>query len=117
MRPGYLIFSVLILVSCHYKNVPRQPNTMKDDNNVTIVGIAQHGKAGAIVLTADKEVYYMDGLDTWSKDVFGKEIKVTGVLKVEKSKEADLINEKGEWSAGIHGSVKKIISPVWEIVK
>ena len=83
---------------------------------VIIVGIAENAKFGAVVLTSDREAYYLDGLSTWDTWVHKKKISVTGVLRTETLKAEDLKNEKGEWNQGMEGERKILLGPHWELV-
>jgi RNase P/RNase MRP subunit p29 len=58
-----------------------------------ITGTAKDAKAGAVVVTTDNAVYYLDRLEAWSSDVVGKQVRVTGkvvVKKPEKRKENEI---------------------------
>lgn len=50
----------------------------------TITGTAKDAKAGAVVVTTDNAVYYLDKLEAWSSDVVGKQVRVTGKVVVKK---------------------------------
>jgi hypothetical protein len=87
--------------------------TMK---KVRITGTAENSKVGAIVATEDKEVYYLDGLSGWNDEILGKKITVSGNLVLEYHSEDLLMNDKGEYSQGFSGEIKKISNPVWKLV-
>ena len=87
------------------------------DNEVTIIGIAHNGKGGSLLLTEANDVYYMDGIDFRDEIIFGKKIKVTGILVLETFKEEDLKNENGAWKQGVKGEKKTIQISDWEIVE
>ena len=107
---------VALMYSCNGKKAQSNPDDM-EGKAITVVGIAQNGKDGALVLTDDRETYYLDGLDSWDEDVHGKQVKVTGTLKIETLSEDDLVNEKGEYSAGMTGEKKMIHDARWEVKK
>lgn len=48
--------------------------------NTVRVGKALDAKYGAILLTSDEDVYYIDGLDYWDDSVRGLPVEVTGEL-------------------------------------
>jgi len=84
---------------------------------VTVVGIAHKGKGGALLLTKDNGLYYMDEIDSWEENIIGKKVKVTGILKVNTVKEKDLKNKYGEWKQGVAGDKKIIQINNWEVIK
>lgn len=49
-----------------------------------ITGVALNAKSGAILVTENKESYYIDGLDRWTDSVYGKRIKIRGILIIKK---------------------------------
>ncbi len=51
---------------------------------VTFRGPAMTGAAGAIVMAAGEPVY-IGGLDAWDKEVEGKPVEVSGVLRLRES--------------------------------
>lgn len=91
-----LLFLLLLLVSCKsYEN---------QNGSITVTGIAQDAKAGAILVTDDGAHYYIDGTDHWDKQLLGKRLTVTGEL-VEVTHEP----QKGpEYRQGIVGTQKII---------
>jgi hypothetical protein len=92
---------VLINISCTSQKE-------KSMDKLTVTGLAKNSKAGAIVLTADSNIYYVEGMDSWSDDVENTLVKVTGEMYTTETKAEDLKNEKGEYTQGTVG-VKKII--------
>ncbi len=114
MRGSYtiLFFLTLILIpSCATQNT----SNMKDQP-VIINGIALNGKAGALVKSKDGEVYYLDGLSSWSADLINKQVAVTGNLKIETISEDELKNEQGEWKQGILGKIKSLQNSKWKLL-
>ena len=89
---------------------------MKDDK-VAVIGIAHNGKGGALIVTEENDVYYIDKLDSWDDLYNGKKVIVSGILKIETFKKEYLQNENGGWKQGIIGDKKKILVPNWEIVE
>jgi hypothetical protein len=41
-------------------------------DSISIIGIANNAKLGAIVLTDNKEIYYIEGIDSWSAEILAK---------------------------------------------
>jgi len=83
------------------------------EQTITITGVAQNGKAGALVKTSDGKVYYIEGLSIWPFDLHNKQITVTGILKVETVSESDLKNDLDEWKQGMTGQIKMIQNAKW----
>jgi hypothetical protein len=70
---------------------------------ITILGIAKDAKGGAVILTSENVPIYIKGLDSWSPELFDKQLKVTGVLKEEKFIPDPVIDEDGSISTGAYG--------------
>lgn len=49
------------------------------DHPITLRGIAENAKAGAVLTTDDGSVY-VAGLDEWPRDVLNKRVKLTGIV-------------------------------------
>lgn len=106
----FIIIVVLQLLSaCNKKN--------SDMEKITVRGIAQQGKGGALLITDDKIVYYIDALDAWDAELVGKQIEATGLLKIELMDEADLKNEAGEYNQGIAGEKQTLLEVMWKEVE
>jgi len=71
---------------------------------ITILGIAKDAKGGAVLLTSEKVPIYIKGLDSWSPELYDKQLKVTGVLKEEKFIPDPVIDEDGSISTGAYGN-------------
>ena len=97
-----LMVTVFLTVSC---------SSQKDqarDKKINITGTTQNAKAGAVVVTTDNSVYYIEGMDSWSEEVLNTQVKVSGELHEVNHDEKDLVNEKGEYSQGMTGTQKII---------
>jgi hypothetical protein len=105
---------IAALISCR---ISKEQSTIKDmqGKTITVAGVAHNGKDGALVLTEDREAYYVDGLDAWDNSLHGKQVQVTGTLKSETFSEEDLKNEKGEWSAGMTGKKMILLQSKWRL--
>ena len=88
-----------------------------EDQNITVIGIARNGKDGALVLTKNDSVYYVDGLEFWEESINGKEVSIMGVLKIESLSANEMKNEEGEWKAGVVGDKKTIRNAKWKVVE
>ena len=85
----------------------------KADTNVTIQGVARNAKAGASVLIDDHTSVYVAGLDRWDGAMEGKRVSVTGTLR--KRGGDNVVNAKGEYSAGIPGDRLVLEHPTWKV--
>lgn len=61
------------------------------NQNISVVGIANNAKYGAVVVTSNSEVYYIHGLESWESTFIGKQVKVTGKLLIKKLKKTEEI--------------------------
>jgi len=81
--------------------------------NVTIEGVARNAKAGAVVLIDDHTSVYVAGLDCWNGVTEGKQVSVTGTLR--KRGGDNVVNAKGEYSAGIPGDHLVLEHATWTL--
>ena len=88
-----------------------------ETSEIKVTGIAKNGKAGAILLTSEDEVYYIEGVHSWEEAIYNKKIEVTGKIQQETFEEEALKNEKGEYSQGMMGEKKTILSPTWKLIE
>lgn len=102
--------------SCTTKSVTTK-NISEAKKSITVFGIAENAKAGAVVLTDQKQTYYVDQLDSWPDAFHGKKVKVTGYLRSVEHKAEDLKNEKGEWVQGMVGTQNIIDDAKWELAQ
>jgi hypothetical protein len=56
--------------------------TLPNDSLIAIEGVAQDAKAGAVIIADNKDVYYINGIDSWQSKYLNKRLAVTGVLVV-----------------------------------
>lgn len=68
MKYFIIILCVLSITACSSKQM------------LTISGIAENAKLGAIV-EAEDGIYYIDKLDSWDKSIYGKRVTVSGKLR------------------------------------
>jgi hypothetical protein len=81
----------------------------------TVRGTARDAKAGAVVITADQRVVYVEGLTSWPGGVSGRQVAVTGVLQRKKSI-PDPVGPDGSIAQGAVGEQEVLTSPVWQVV-
>jgi len=67
---------LLLIISC----TTTKSNKMNENDKAIIEGIAQDAKAGAVILTENNEIYYIEGLDYWKSKYLNKKLVVTGNL-------------------------------------
>ena len=102
------IFLCIILLSNLYSTCP-----VDDNIKITVIGTALNAKFGALVQAANGG-YYIDGLAAWDKKYYGKKVKVTGRLVVEKheSRSTDSV-----LVAEIVGNVSILKNPKWQLAE
>jgi hypothetical protein len=83
------------------------------NKRITIVGMAQQAKEGAIV-KSDSGHYYVDGLDEWDEKYYGKKVKVTGRLIVEVHEARSTYPGEFQELAGKKATLKR---PKWSLVE
>ena len=96
-------------------------NASKLSNNninkrITVVGTALEDKGGATVITdtPQRRKYFIDGLDEWNKKYYGKKVKVTGILVIEKWED---LSTDSVLIQGYIGNVATLMKPKWGLVK
>jgi len=120
---AYIFFTFLLLFACKTQNPGKQHYSKSNQTNmdnysdsIAITGIANNAKLGAIILTDNKEIYYIEGIDYWPHEVVGKKVKANGFLKKEYFNEVDLMNKKGEYKQGMSGEKLSLQNAIWEII-
>jgi uncharacterized membrane protein YcgQ (UPF0703/DUF1980 family) len=73
-----------------------------------ITGKSMEAKAGAVIVTDENIIYYIDGLDYWEKKYSGKKIKVIGKIVNENLKKKD---KGGELIQEIVGTKRVVKNP------
>jgi len=105
------VFLYTILLSFASVNLKNCNNTM--NKNITVFGTALEDKDGAIVKT-DKGNYLVEGLDEWGEKYYGKRVKVTGRLKIEKHEKQSTDSVWVQERVGTWLIIKK---PKWSLVE
>lgn len=70
---------------------------------ITLIGTAKDAKGGAVIITTDKYVIYIKGLDFWSSELLDKHVSVSGLLKQEKFIPDPVLNKNGGINCGAIG--------------
>ncbi len=85
------------------------------NEKIEVTGKALNAKGGAVVVVgADKNTYYLEGIEYWDKKIYGKMIKVSGILVVESTPKKD---HQEPWVPEIKGAKIVIKSPKWQLVE
>ena len=87
------------------------------DPSVTIIGKAWNSKAGALVVADSGRSAYIEGLSGWDDDIFGKQVRVTGILRLKKIAPDPEVDEWGAISAGMEGVTKVIERACWTLIE
>src|SRR5690242_7174447 len=98
-----------IIFNCH-NNKEMKKEAL---GSITVTGFAEDAKSGATIQSADR-IYFLEGIESWDKDLIGKKIKVSGILIKESYTVEDLKDEKGRWKQGSIGDKYIISKPVWQ---
>ena len=53
-----------------------------ENKQIVVTGKALNVKAGAVVIGVNEIPYYLEGLESWDRNVYGKEVKVSGALVI-----------------------------------
>ncbi len=85
MRTVLYILLILMLLSCGTTEeyvYDSYTVTIRKEGKITVTGKALDAKAGAVVETADSDIYYVDGYSHWEESHYGKQVEVSGKLKI-----------------------------------
>lgn len=100
------IFLFLILSSFSHGKLENQ--------KIVVIGKAINAKLGAVVISDNKGVFYLDGLESWDKEFYEKKVKVTGKLVI---KEWGKRKESEPTVATMAGPQKIIKRSTWVLVE
>lgn len=81
---------------------------------VTIRGKALDAKAGAVIMVEGSGPVYIEGLDSWPREAFGKAVVATGVLTTKKYI-PDPVGEDGEIRQGAEGEQEVLEGATWKL--
>lgn len=71
---------------------------------VTLSGIANNAKSGAVLNIVDEYVIYIKDFNDWPPELLNKKISVSGFLKLEKFIPDPKISKNGSISSGATGN-------------
>ena len=80
-----ILFALTFLFSCGHTKVYENngwTTTETTKGKISVRGIAENAKGGAIVVTADSNIYYLDNIDSWDNKFYGRQVEVKGKLKI-----------------------------------
>jgi hypothetical protein len=78
----------------------------------TVRGVARDAKGGAVVVTDGGPVYVI-GLESWPKELAGRKVEVTGVVR-QKKHLPDPVGPKREIAQGAWGDQRVIEGATWK---
>lgn len=109
-----LIIIVALGVGLYIMNRPKSSGSGK---TVTIEGIARDAKAGAVVVNADNEPIFIDGLESWPAEFSGKQVRVSGVLVQKQNFPSATVDSNGAISQGTEGEQLESVltNAKWEL--
>jgi len=85
------------------------------NGKIVVIGKTANLKAGAVVISnKDSLHYYVDGLSHWKENEVGRQVKVSGKLKVVNTKPQ---KEDEPLKQMIVGTVRIILRPKWELLE
>jgi hypothetical protein len=85
--------------------------------NTVMLGKAMDSKAGAVLVTDDGRIVYIEGLDYWPSDLVGKSVSVTGLVKWKKLIPDQQIGSRGTISQGSFGEQEVLEQAIWKLAE
>lgn len=112
----YLIVILLIALGVGLYFMNKQKSSGGGES-VTVEGTARDAKAGAVVLNADNEPIFVEGLESWSDEFSGKQVRVTGVLVQKQNFPSATVDASGAVSQGTDGEQLEsvLVNAKWEL--
>lgn len=110
-RSVFLLPILILICECG----PKSTDTMK--STITVTGLTQNGKGGALLVLDDSTVYYLEEIDAWETNLVGKRIEAIGTIKIETLYEDDLKNEQGEYTQGVVGEKRILTNVKWKRIQ
>ena len=96
------------------KNMNEETLEESFNQTVTLEGVAQNARLGAIVLLEDYTPVYLDGIEEWDEQIVEKSVAVTGVLRRQSLAPKATVTVQGEASHGIDGESYVLENPEWK---
>ncbi len=93
---------------------PPAPPARSLAERVTLSGTAADAKGGAVVVTDDGAVVYLEGVDAWPAGIRGHRVEVTGKRTRKKLIPDPVVSPTGERSAGAFGDQDVIEGATWQ---
>jgi hypothetical protein len=84
--------------------------------SVSLVGVAENAKLGAVVVPASGGPVYVTGLDSWPDHLSKTRVRVSGTLQERKLAPDPVVGPNGERSAGMEGMAYVIDDAKWEVL-
>jgi hypothetical protein len=114
-----LKMSLIITLTTFFSAAFDKCNCNQTGHRITVVGTALNMKYFAAVKTDDGRFYYLDGLEEWSDEYWGKRVKVTGKLILkEYSKEVKMGDDSVSTIPQQKlGTWKILMQPKWSLVE
>jgi len=81
----------------------------------TVSGTAKNAKAGAVLLTGDERVIYIQGLVEWPEDVLDAVVTARGYLREEKMIPSPEVADDGAISTGASGKQLVLSDVRWTL--
>jgi len=97
MRPVLISIFMTVYMGAHAQTDTHSADSIAN-NEITVVGVAQNAKAGAVLLTEKQGIYYLEGYSYWKKKKLGKPVTITGSLRVIKLPPTEIKSGKDEWA-------------------
>ena len=102
-------FYFVVLIMIHYTSL-----TAVAQQDIFVTGIAEYSKAGAVVVTDEGQVYYIEGKNDWDKEKLHKtRIRVCGVLKRFHTSSDELGYDDKVYKQGIIGEQLVLSNAEW----
>lgn len=80
---------------------------------ITLEGVAANGKAGAILLTDTRQVWYIQGLSAWPEAYENAHLRVNGFPLIHHHDEAELRDESGAFRQDMSGDQRILSQASW----
>jgi hypothetical protein len=83
------------------------------DRRVTLQGVAENAKGGAVLVIPKDNPIYIEGLDSWPDDILGSHLSATGVLRRMQYLPEVRIDPDGAISQGTFGKQYVLVEASW----
>jgi len=80
-----------------------------------VVGSAMDSKSGAVLLTQDGDIFFIEGLDYWPANVVGKNVSVKGIRARRKVIPDPRVDSQGAVSQGVAGEQNVLEHATWTV--